>query len=106
MLSLSHTQNALHPRGIAQLLSCLVDLESHGDLFSMLQILPLSVISDFNHIWTCFNGVISSKSLLDTVYAVSCLQGSTLPLLNKIGLLTVITGQQVEQRCTYEKMYL
>lgn len=56
-----------------------------GDLFSVLQVLPLTAVSDFNHSWTCFNDVISSKRLLNTVHAVSCLQGSTLPLLlNKI----------------------
>lgn len=61
-------------------------IESHiKDLFSVLQVLPLTDICDFNHIWTCFNDVISSKRLLNTVHAVSCLQGSTLSLLlNKI----------------------
>lgn len=79
MLSLSHTQNALHPRGIAQLLSCLVDLESHGRPF-------------FNAADSAFISHQRFQPHLDTVCAVSCLQGSTLPLLNKIGLLTVITG--------------
>lgn len=90
-LNLSRTQRTLHPGSTAQFLSYLLDLASHGR--SVLQVLPLTAISDFNHTWTHFNDVKSSKSLLNTV---SCLQGSTLALLRyKFFWFTITTGQQV-----------